>query len=80
MLDYMTGEVAQAIQDDRRAQAAKRARVAEVEEAHRPHGQGARMRERRAAVAKALQALAMRLAPPAPAGTPHPGIATRATH
>ncbi len=79
MMENMVSEVARAIQDDRRAQAAKRARIIEAAEAHRPHAQGARLRARRAAIAKALMALAPRLAPSAPTEAPHSGMETRAT-
>ncbi|MHB8644501.1 MAG: hypothetical protein ACYDAR_01780 [Thermomicrobiales bacterium] len=79
MGDYMIGELARAMQDDWRAQAAKRALVAEAEAARRPRAHVARLSNRRAAIAKALMALAMRLAPSASPEAPHPGMATRAT-
>ncbi len=77
MLDTMIGDVAQAIQNDRRAQAAKMARIVEAEQAHLPHAESARRRARRAAIAKALMALAMRLAPPASEERARPEMATR---
>lgn len=78
MMENMVSEVARAMQDDRRAQAAKQARIIEAERAHRPHAEGTRLRTHRAAIAKALMALATRLAPPAPTEAPRPGMATRA--
>ncbi len=67
MMENMIGELAHAMQDDRRAQAANRARLVEAEAAHSPHAQGAWLRTRRAAIAKARAALTRRRAPvPAP--------------
>jgi len=49
MMENMIGELAHAMQDDRRAQAANRARLVEAEAAHSPHAQGAWLRTRRRA-------------------------------
>ena len=71
MLDNMIGDIARAMQEDRRAEATKQARILEAEQAYRPYAYGTRRRKYRAAIAAALMALAMRLAPPAPAAAPH---------
>ncbi len=78
MMENMIGDVARTMQDDRRAAAARRTRLAEAESMYVPHAQGTRLRKRRAAIAKALQALAMRLAPPPPATAPRPTMVTGA--
>lgn len=78
MMENMIGDVARTMQDDRRAAAARRARLAEAQSVYQPHAHGARLRKRRAAIAKALQALAMRLAPPPPVTASRPTMATRA--
>lgn len=64
MMESMIGDVARAMQDDRRAEAAKQARIIEAERAHLPHARSKRLRERRAAIAHVRIALALRLAPP----------------
>lgn len=79
MFDNMIGDVARAMQDDRRRQAAKMARIVEAEQTHRLSAREARLRNQRAALARALMALAMRLAPLPPATTPRSEMATPAT-
>lgn len=79
MMENMVGEIARTMQHDRRAQAEKNARLAEAERAHGPGTVGGRMRKRRTAIAKALIALATRLAPPVPESAPRPGIVTHPT-
>lgn len=64
MLDSLIGDLARAIQDDRRAWVAREVRLQEAEEAHLPSARSVRLRGHRAAIAKALIALAFRLAPP----------------
>jgi hypothetical protein len=71
MLDNMIGDIARAMQDDRRAEAMKQARLVEAEQARLPYAHGVRQRKYRAAIAAALMAFAMRLAPPTSAATPH---------
>lgn len=77
MLDTMTGDLARAIQDDRRAEAAKERRIHEAEQTHLPYGASVRLRRHRAAIAQALMALAIRLAPPTSAVASHPDVATQ---
>jgi hypothetical protein len=76
MLDYMIGDLARAIQDDRRAWSAKEARLKEAKEAHLPSARSVRLRRHRAAIAKALVALAFHLAPPTAAVPSRPDAAT----
>jgi hypothetical protein len=80
MLDNMIGDIARAMQDDRRAEAMKQMRLVEAEQARLPYAHGVRLPRYRAAIAAALMALAMRLAPSASAAAPRSEMATPATH
>jgi hypothetical protein len=77
MMENMIGDIARTMQSDRRAQAARNERIAEAIATHRPNAQGNRMRARRAAIAKALIALAARLAPPVPDSNARPTVLTQ---
>jgi hypothetical protein len=77
MMENMIGELARTTQSDRRAQAARNGRIAEAIAADGPNSHGSRMRARRAAIAKALIALAARLAPPVPDGSTRPTMVTQ---
>lgn len=68
MMENMIGEFAREARRDRHAQAVHDAQVAEVVRAASPDRRGGRMRALRAAIARVLVALAMRLAPPTPGG------------
>jgi hypothetical protein len=74
MMENMVCEIARTMQSDRRAQSANAALLAEAERIHDPAAPSSRMRTRRAAIAKALTALATRIAPPAPEGGARPGM------
>jgi hypothetical protein len=78
MMENMIGDLARVMQEDRRARAATQAHITEAERAYRPHSPRARLRERRAAIANMLIALATRLAPPATAEAPRHAPATPA--
>ena len=71
MMENMIGDLARTMQSDRRAQSARNERIAEALDG--------RTRARRAAIAKALMALAMRLSPPIPDSVPRPTMATNVT-
>lgn len=77
MMENMIGDLARTIQDDRRTQAAYNERIAEAIEGERPDALGGRTHRRRAAIAKALMALAIRLAPPMGEGAPLTTISTQ---
>jgi hypothetical protein len=77
MMENMIGDLARTMQDDRRTRAAHNERIAEAIEGERPDALGGRARKRRAAIAKALMALAMRLAPPMGEGAPLSTISTQ---
>jgi hypothetical protein len=72
MMENLIGDIARTMQNDRRAQAARNERIVEAIEGQGPDPRGGEMRARRAAIAKTLMALAARLAPPVPEGTPRP--------
>lgn len=79
MMENMVGEFARTAQDDRRAMAERDARLAEAERTRGTGMVGGRMHPQRAAIAKALIALATLLAPPIPDSAPQPGTMTDPT-
>jgi hypothetical protein len=77
MMENMIGEVARAMQDDRRRQETSNERIAEALSPYGSKLHGSRMRARRAAIARALIALAARLEPPTLQEAPRPTIVTQ---
>lgn len=77
MMENMIGEVARTMQSDRRAQAARNERLAEALDGQGPDPIGSRIRRRRAAIAKVLVALAMRVAPPVSQGASRPTMVSQ---
>lgn len=64
MLENLIGDVAAATQQDWQRKLARDAQIAEALQANGPHAAISRSQQQRAAVARALRALAFRLAPP----------------